>query len=113
MARLHHHHHSISPDHMPLLHDVQGQENDPERQDEKFSSAENDQISEDGGEKEGGYIDSRWLVGRSGEGLVEDIKPKHQDYHFSALDIRGTKEVSHYYHGSLPLLDVQVRFPVY
>jgi hypothetical protein len=97
---------------MPLLHDVQGQENDPERQDEDFASVENDSISEDGRENQGRYNDSRWLVGRGGGGFFEDIRTKHQDYQSSPSEIQGTKEGSPYYHGSLPLLAVQVRFPV-
>jgi hypothetical protein len=97
---------------MPLLHDVQGQENDPERQGEVFASVENDTTSEDGGEIQGRYIDSRWLAGRGGGSFVEDIKTKHQDYQFSPSEIHGTKENSPYHHGSSPLLDLQVRFPV-
>jgi hypothetical protein len=102
-------HHSTTSDHEPLLRDFQGQGNDPERQDRKLSSPENDSESEDGRKKEDMHIYPKWLAGLNGEANLEDIKFKHQDHH-STWGFGESKIVSPYQHYySAPLLPLEVR----
>ena len=114
MARLHRPHStSFDHDHEPLLRDLQGQENDHERQDEEISSATNDKKPEDGWkwekEKEDNHIYPRWLASYSREDHYGDIQPEHQDHHSSSVYSGDTKSELPRYLDLVPLPGVKVR----